>query len=120
MQVFIFEDNCFVGIVYAHRNEDIVNSGPETQVKMALPVAQNCTPRQPHIPGIKKRKLDDISERDDLSSSMDRKKIQYRILAEFVGMGELEFSKWLLSANPMQRQKVLEDYRRRKEKIPNG
>ncbi|KAA0062035.1 hypothetical protein IC582_026126 [Cucumis melo] len=109
-----------LGIVYAHRNEDIVNSGPETQVKMALPVDQNCTPRQPHVPGIKKRKLDDISERDDLSSSMDRKKIQYRILAEFVGMGELEFSKWLLSANPMQRQKVLEDYRRRKEKIPNG
>lgn len=91
-----------------------MNSGPGTQAKMALPVAQDCTPKQPHVPEIKKRKL------DDLSSSMDRKKIQYRILAEFVGMGELEFSKWLLSATPMQRQKVLKDYRRRKEKIPNG
>ncbi|XP_038901191.1 switch 2 [Benincasa hispida] len=109
-----------LGIVYAHRNEDIVNSGLGTQAKMAVPIAQDCALRQPHVPEKKKRKLDNISERDDFSSSMDRKKIQYRMLARFVGLGELEFSKWLLSATPMQREKVLIDYKKRKEKITNG
>ncbi|XP_022149686.1 switch 2 [Momordica charantia] len=108
-----------LGVVYAHRNEDIVNNGPGTQAKMVVPTAQDCARRQWRIPEIKKRKLDSISETDDLSSSMDRKKIQYRKLAGFMGMGALEFSKWLLSATPMQREKVLKDYKNR-EKIPNG
>ncbi|CAK9314757.1 unnamed protein product [Citrullus colocynthis] len=109
-----------LGVVYAHRNEDIINSGPGTQATITMPIAQDCALRQPHVPEIKKRKLDNISQRDDLSSSMDRKKIQYRRLAGFVGMSELEFSKWLLSATPMQREKVLTGYKKRKEKIPNG
>lgn len=113
------EDHRFAGVVYAHRNEDIVNNGPGTQAKMVVPTAQDCARRQWRIPEIKKRKLDSISETDDLSSSMDRKKIQYRKLAGFMGMGALEFSKWLLSATPMQREKVLKDYKNR-EKIPNG
>lgn len=108
------------GIVYAHRNEDIVNSGPGTQAKMAMPTDQDCALRQPDVPEIKKRKLDNTSEKDDSSSSMHWKKTQYRMLAGFMRMGELEFSKWLLSATPSQREKVLKNYKRRKEKIPNG
>ncbi|XP_023533039.1 switch 2 isoform X2 [Cucurbita pepo subsp. pepo] len=110
-----------LGVVYAHRNEDIVNYGPGTQEKMALPTTQDCALGQPRVPEIKKRKLDNIGEKDDgFSSTMDWKKVQYRKLAGFKGMGELEFSKWLLCATPLQREKVLEDYKKRKEKIPNG
>lgn len=106
--------------MYAHRNEDIVNSGPGTQAKMAMPTDQDCALRQPDVPEIKKRKLDNTSEKDDSSTSMHWKKTQYRVLAGFMRMGELEFSKWLLSATPSQREKVLKNYKRRKEKIPNG
>lgn len=50
--------------------------------------------------------------------SNDRKKSKYRLLAQFMGMGELEFSKWLLSATPSNRERVLRDYKKRKEKKP--
>lgn len=48
-----------------------------------------------------------------------RKKSQYSLLAEFMGMEEVEFSKWLLSASPAEREKVLGEYKRsKKDKLP--
>lgn len=35
----------------------------------------------------------------------------YTLLAQFTGMPELEFSKWLLSASPSEREKLLADYK---------
>lgn len=35
----------------------------------------------------------------------------YSLLAQFIGMSELEFSKWLLSASPSEREKLLADYK---------
>ncbi|CAL2257254.1 unnamed protein product [Prunus armeniaca] len=34
-----------------------------------------------------------------------------------MGLGELELSKWVLSATPMERETVLRDLKKRKEKI---
>lgn len=108
------------GIVYAHRNEHIVNYGPGTQGKEEPSVVDNGHLRQSCIPRSGKRKLDAGEEKEKPSSKM-RKKSQYCLLAEFMGMEEVEFSKWLLSAAPAEREKVLRDYKKRKEqKRPDG
>jgi len=49
----------------------------------------------------------------------DRKRTQYKLLAQSMGMEEFAFSKWLLSATPLEREKVLLDYKKKK-KMPNG
>ncbi|XVE49947.1 hypothetical protein DITRI_Ditri01bG0123000 [Diplodiscus trichospermus] len=101
-----------LGILYAHRNEDIVNSRPGIQQK--IEVDDNL-----------RRDADDSWKREsdgkeNVVSTRDRKKIQYGRLAEFKGMGVVEFSRWVLSATPSERKSVLGDYKRRKKEVPNG
>lgn len=91
--------------MYAHRNEDIVNFGPEIQRQ-----------KEP----ISKMKSDAKKNSEKANSSKSKKRSQYCLLAKFTHMEEMEFSKWLLSATPAEREKVLCDYKRRKEKIPDG
>ncbi|XP_062105982.1 switch 2 [Humulus lupulus] len=108
-----------LGVVYAHRNEDIVNYGPGIQEKLEEGISQNGNPTPPSMPVVVHRNgLDAIDINENVSSTTNRKIIQYSLLARFAGMGELEFSKWILSATPSEREKVLQDYKRRKEKIP--
>lgn len=109
-----------IGIVYAHRNEDIVNVGAAIQGKMDLSIPENDRLKQPCIPMARRSKPEFVSEKENISSIKDKKRRQYSLLAQFVGIGELEFSKWLLSATPLEREKVLRDFKKRKEKIPNG
>lgn len=105
-----------LGIVYAHRNEDIVNAGPGIQGKLDISIPQNDS----YMPAARRSKPDGISEKENVPSIKDRKRSQYSLIARFTGMGEFEFSKWLLSATPLEREKVLRDYKKRKEKLPNG
>ncbi|PON74862.1 Switch [Trema orientale] len=107
-----------LGIVYAHRNEDIVNFGPSIRGKLEEDMSQND--RHPSMPVVCRNKPDPIDGKENVSSSKDRKRFQFGLLARFVGMGEVEFSKWLISATPLEREKVLRDYKKRKEKMPNG
>ncbi|XP_031255317.1 switch 2 isoform X1 [Pistacia vera] len=107
-----------LGILYAHRNEDVVNNQPDIQEKLELRIPKDNSSRQPQIPIKKKRKLDDANG-NNISSSKDWKKVQYSLLARFMGMGEVEFSKWVLSASPLEREQVLQDFKKRKEK-PDG
>uniref|UniRef100_A0A2N9GGK5 Switch 2 n=1 Tax=Fagus sylvatica TaxID=28930 RepID=A0A2N9GGK5_FAGSY len=109
-----------MGIVYAHRNEDVVNAGPGIQGKMDINIPQNDSLSQPHIPTARRSKPNGVNEKENVPSIQDRKRSQYSLLAQFKGMGEFEFSKWLLSATPLERKKVLRDYKKRKEKVPNG
>ncbi|KAK2992561.1 hypothetical protein RJ640_022754 [Escallonia rubra] len=103
-----------LGIVYAHRNEDIVNSGPATQGKKDPNMPQNDALRQPSDSVMGRRKRNDKGGQKNASSEM-RKKNQFILLANFMGMREVEFSKWLLSASAAEREEVLRDYKRRKE-----
>ena len=106
--------------MYAHRNEDIVNFGPVTQGKLEGSTREKGL-RHPHMPLSRGTKPDNIDGKEnDSSSSKNRKRIQYSLVARFAGMEEVEFSKWLLSATPLEREKVLRDYKKRKEKLPNG
>ncbi|TMW93421.1 hypothetical protein EJD97_011720 [Solanum chilense] len=113
-----------LGIVYAHRYEDIVNLGPaKIKEKKEQTMHLDYPPRQPKASTAGKKKLDTITGKENTGTVNPIticKKNQYSLLARSMGMEEVQFSKWLLSATPAEREKVLKDYRKRKEKIPNG
>lgn len=102
--------------MYAHRNEDIVNSGHVIQGKIdtSIPSSDSLSISLVH----QRKKPDCVSKKQKVTLIDERKRTQYRLLAQSMGMGELAFSKWLLSATPLEREKVLQDYK--KKKIPNG
>uniref|UniRef100_A0A5B6ZDQ1 Putative switch 2 n=1 Tax=Davidia involucrata TaxID=16924 RepID=A0A5B6ZDQ1_DAVIN len=109
-----------LGIVYAHRNEDIVNFGPGVQGKEKVSMPHNDSLRRQCFPAMGRRKSDAAGGKENAAASKKQKKSQYSLLAQFMGMGEVEFSKWLLSAAPAEREKVLRDYKKRKGKKPDG
>ncbi|PHU12402.1 Switch 2 [Capsicum chinense] len=113
-----------LGIVYAHRYEDIVNLGPaKFKEKKEQTVQLDYPQHQPKFSTAGKRKSNAITGKENVGTVnpiMIRKKNQYSLLARSMGMEEVQFSKWLLSATPAEREKVLIDYRKRKEKMPNG
>ncbi|WJX50946.1 Swi5 complex subunit Swi2, variant 2 [Trifolium repens] len=110
-----FED---LGIVYAHRNEDIVNSRPVIQGQFST----SSTPSSDDLcrPSIsvvhQKEKPDCVPKTVKVTLIDERKRAQFSLLAESMGMGELAFSKWLLSATPEERKKVLIDSKKKKKK----
>ncbi|XP_050207947.1 switch 2 [Mercurialis annua] len=106
-----------LGILYAHRNEDIVNFGTGTQKKNEESVSENVSLA---APSKRRRKSDDVAEKENLISSKDRKRAEYSLLARYMGMGEVEFSKWVLAATPSEREGVLQKFKKRKQKLPNG
>lgn len=114
---------CFVslGIVYAHRNEDIVNFGPGIQGQLST----SSTPSSDSLskPSIslvhKRKKPDHVPQKPKVPLIDERKRAKFSLLAESMGMGEIAFSKWILSATPVEREKVLIDYKKKK-KMPKG
>lgn len=105
----------FLGIVYTHRNEDIVNFGPGIQGKInAIPSNDSLVKPSTSLDHQRKK-----PEKRKVPLIDDRKRTQYKLLAQSMGMEELAFSKWLLSATPLEREKVLLDYKKKK-KMPNG
>ncbi|XP_058217684.1 switch 2 [Rhododendron vialii] len=108
-----------LGILYAHRNEDIVNSGPGTQGKNEVGMPKKDGITQSRLPTVR-RKSDAVCGKENAAASIkSRKKSQYSLLAQFMNMGEVEFSKWLMSATPAERERVLQDFKR-EEKVPDG
>ncbi|XP_010457390.1 PREDICTED: switch 2 [Camelina sativa] len=98
-----------MGIVYAHRNEDIVTT-TSIATSQRLNGDSNgdenleCADR-------KKKKRKGCSEEVDMSSSnREQKREKYKMLAEFKGMEILNFSRWVLSASPFDREKLLQDF----------
>ncbi|CAO2813141.1 unnamed protein product [Amaranthus hypochondriacus] len=102
-----------LGIVYSHRNEDIVNLRAGTRV---IESDRETSSNSLKDPPIAVKQLSDSLERK--SSSRENKKRQFSLVARFMNMTELEFSNWILSAAPNDVEKALRDYKkRRKEKI---
>lgn len=100
-----------LGILYSHRYEDIVNFRPGSEP------GQSDAVEVPYVPSVGAAKQ--VSSRKDRNSlSREDKKRHFSLIAQFMGIREIEFSKWVLSAPPCEREKVLRDYKkRRKEKI---
>ncbi|KAG6478872.1 switch 2-like isoform X1 [Zingiber officinale] len=102
-----------LGIVYAHRNEDIVNMGPgllgnncttstkEDSADTTLPKTQANNSKRIH--------------RVDVSTEQFKRN-EFRHVAHYMGMDCLEFSKWILSASPSKRLEVLESFNKKKKR----
>lgn len=111
-----FED---VGIVYAHRNEDIVNSRPVIQRQLSTSSTLSSDGEsEPSSTLVHERKKPEcVPKKQKIPLIDERKRAQFSLLAESMGMGELAFSKWLLSATSVEREKVLIDYKKKKKKL---
>eukprot|EP00268_Persea_americana_P032520 TRINITY_DN319_c6_g1_i4.p1 TRINITY_DN319_c6_g1~~TRINITY_DN319_c6_g1_i4.p1 ORF type:complete len:827 (-),score=153.51 TRINITY_DN319_c6_g1_i4:293-2521(-) len=106
-----------LGIVYTHRNEDVVNAGP---VNPSKEDTTSCEFNNNSIVKKQSRERDVFgkkSSKDEVSPNRRQKKSsEFGFIAQFMGMGKLEFSKWLLSASPSQREKVLQEYKNHKQR----
>uniref|UniRef100_A0A0A9HH10 Uncharacterized protein n=1 Tax=Arundo donax TaxID=35708 RepID=A0A0A9HH10_ARUDO len=99
-----------LGIVYAHRNEDVVNMRTNGRNNCAIDEAVQRSSEE--LPS-KQEKKHTITAK---SYSVDQKRKEFSNVASFMGMNDLEFSKWLLSASPLQRSEVLQNYKRKKKR----
>lgn len=98
------------GIVYAHRNEDIVNMRTNERNNCAR---DECA--QSLSEGRQSKK--EIKHMDKAKSySVDQKRKEFSRIASCMGMNDLAFGKWLLSVSPLQRHEVLENYRKKKKR----
>ncbi|XP_010522604.1 PREDICTED: switch 2 isoform X2 [Tarenaya hassleriana] len=95
-----------LGIVYAHRNEDIVNGRQQTQR-----TDEDGETQTDDANFLKKGKRK-IREEDDKATNVGGKREKYKMVAEFRGMEIVEFSRWVLSATPSERHKLLRDFRK--------
>ncbi|XP_048127013.1 switch 2 isoform X2 [Rhodamnia argentea] len=107
-----------LGVVYAHRNEEIVNFGPGIQINPEVNMTQNDKQLSVHLKSKRKPSHDGVET--EASTTRNWKKDQFKLLAQFKGMNEIEFSKWLVSATPSEREKVLHDFKETRQKIPKG
>lgn len=109
------------GIVYAHRNEDVVNmrtdgrekGGADETVQGSL--EELLSKNETKHTAMEKSYSSEEKRKVARSHSLEQKKKEFSCIASFMGMDDLEFSKWLLSASPHQRSEVLQDYRRKKK-----
>ncbi|CAD5187037.1 unnamed protein product [Musa acuminata subsp. malaccensis] len=113
----IFEDEKKLqelGIVYAHRNENVVNMGPGNLGQKEAGTHENFTGKT--LSKTRGNSLERIYNVGRLSSEQ-WKRNEFRSIAHNMGMAELEFSKWLLSASPSQRIEVLQNYKKKKKQM---
>uniref|UniRef100_A0A0D9WMJ1 Helicase ATP-binding domain-containing protein n=1 Tax=Leersia perrieri TaxID=77586 RepID=A0A0D9WMJ1_9ORYZ len=96
-------DHC--GIVYVHRNEDVVNTRTKegSNCDKSVPIHLELQSNNEVVHTVRAK-----------SYSLVQKKKEFNRIASFMGMNDLEFSKWLLSVSPLQRHEVLDRYRNRK------
>ncbi|KAF7015151.1 unnamed protein product [Triticum aestivum] len=103
------------GVVYAHRNEDVVNSRTHDDDNNE----RNDDATEERVEGTSeglhsKKQIKPTADRAKLRSVEEQKRKEFSRIAACVGMNDLEFSKWLLSVSPMQRQRVLDDHRKKR------
>jgi len=112
---------CLTGIVYAHRNEDVVNSRTNEREKGGTDETVQSSLEELHSKNETKHtvmeKSYSLEEKRKVarSYSLEQKRKEFSCIASFMGMDDLEFSKWLLSASPLQRSEVLQNYKRKKK-----
>ncbi|TVU46435.1 hypothetical protein EJB05_05972 [Eragrostis curvula] len=99
-----------LGIVYAHRNEDVVNMRTSGRNDCAIDrTVQSSSEELENKPETKRLAV------MPKSYSMKQKREEFSRIASFMDMSDLEFSKWLLSASPLERSEVMQNYKRKKE-----
>uniref|UniRef100_A0ACD5W6U0 Uncharacterized protein n=1 Tax=Avena sativa TaxID=4498 RepID=A0ACD5W6U0_AVESA len=96
------------GIVYAHRNEDVVNMKTQEHNEKDDSTIEECV--QILSEGLRSKKRIKPMGRAKFCSVEDQKRKEFSRVASSVGMNDLEFSRWLLSISPLQRQQVLDSH----------
>ncbi|URE20221.1 SNF2 family N-terminal domain [Musa troglodytarum] len=113
----IFEDEKKLqelGILYAHRNENVVNMGPGILGQKVAGTHENFSGKT--LSKTRGNSSERIYNMGRLTSEQ-QKRNEFRSIAHNMGMEELEFSKWLLSASPSQRIEVLQNYKKKKKQM---
>ena len=64
--------------------------------------------------GLQSKKQVKPTGRANFVSVEDQKRKEFSRVASSVGMNDLEFSQWLLSISPLQRQQVLDSHKRKR------
>lgn len=98
--------------MYAHRNEDIINGGRAATSTSSQRFNVECDSNENlEYADQKKKKRKGGSEEEGICfSKRERKREKYKMLAEFKGMEIMEFSRWVLSASPFVREKLLQEF----------
>ncbi|XP_013605842.1 PREDICTED: switch 2 isoform X1 [Brassica oleracea var. oleracea] len=101
-----------LGIVYAHRNEDIINGGraATSTSSQRFNVERDSNENLEYADQKKKKRKGGSEEEGICFSKRERKREKYKMLAEFKGMEIMEFSRWVLSASPFVREKILQEF----------
>ncbi|KAF3332904.1 Switch 2 [Carex littledalei] len=99
-----------LGIIYAHRNEDVVNMGI-TKTHIFVSTEDNG-----HEVDGSSNTANESHQIRHPAGREERKRKEFSRVASFMGMREIEFSKWVLSASPLERQEMLENYKKKKKK----
>ncbi|KAL0405098.1 UNVERIFIED_CONTAM: Switch 2 [Sesamum latifolium] len=110
-----------LGVVYAHRNEDIVNFGSGIQVEGKPSTGLKEDVNQPCSPTEERKESDadevGVKENSEVSDSSKRRKSDHSsLLALLMGMEEVELNKLLLSDPPECQEPRPEN----EVQIPNG
>ena len=125
----------FSGVVYAHRNEDVVNCMSKAKCDGVSPNSkQKCV--QQMMVCLEKEKssrviFDGLEEENQcvkndhakLKVGSDKvgkgkplsKEDQFASLASFKGMDKTQFSRWLLSVSEAEKQELLFNFKQRKK-----
>jgi hypothetical protein len=101
--------------VYAHRNEDVVNMRTREDNENNDDTAEECV--QSLSEGLQSKKQMKPTVREKFCSTEEQKRKEFSRVASSMGMNDLEFSKWLLSVSPLQRQQVLDNHRNKRSSI---
>ncbi|XP_020578649.1 switch 2 [Phalaenopsis equestris] len=94
-----------LGILYAHRNEDIVNMGPHYHGN-----PDSITADEQNISKLL------FKQHVVKSCTREQKRDEFGKIAQYKGMELLQFCKWILSAAPTELKQLLKDYQKRKRK----
>ena len=124
----------FSGVVYAHRNEDVVNYMSKAKYDGVSPNSKQKSEQQMVcleeenssrviFDGLEEENPCVKNDHAKLKAGLDKvgkgkplsKEDQFASLASFKGMDKTRFSRWLLSASEAEKQELLFNFKQRKK-----
>ncbi|KAG1347415.1 Switch 2 [Cocos nucifera] len=94
---------------------DVVNMGPGLQGKNDAAITHENSTMKTSINKTDKRSVTTDISKNGKPSSREQKRKEFRCIAQYMGMEELEFSRWLLSASHWERNEMLQNYKKKKK-----
>ncbi|KAJ0982923.1 hypothetical protein J5N97_011178 [Dioscorea zingiberensis] len=105
------------GIVYAHRNEEVVNMGPSEEGKSD----EEIKPRDnTQISPKTRESIDAVGFCKRKQPTKQQKLREYNRIAQYMGMEIFQFSRWILSAYSLELDQMLQKYKKKKKQGTEG